>query len=151
NLTRVFAEYISRVIQSTDSQMLMLRELYQNNEDDFAHWIRNAIFSNDLAAQFAVADKTGLIRYSSGGIGGKLIDISDREHFTHHVNAVIDELFISSPIIGRISGKATLNLTRRLSSADGTFEGVIVASLDIEKLEQFYNSIDLDKDGVVSL
>ena len=153
NLARIFAEYISRVINGTDSQLLVLRELYQNNPqiDDVAHWINNAKFKNDLAVQFAIAGADGNMLFSSVGPITAPIFIGDRPHFLAHINAKTDELYISVPIIGRVSGKSTINLTRRLNAQDGSFAGIIIASLDIEKLEKFYNSIDVDKSGVISL
>ena len=153
NLARIFAEYVSRVINGTDSQLLVLRELYQAKPqvEDLAHWVNNATFKNDLAAQFALAGPDGNVMFSSVGPITSPINIGDRPHFLAHVNSTSDELNISVPIVGRVSGKSTINLTRRLSAPDGSFAGIIIASLDIEKLEKFYGSIDVDKGGVLSL
>jgi diguanylate cyclase (GGDEF)-like protein/PAS domain S-box-containing protein len=153
NLTRIFAEYISRVIRGTDSKLLVLRELYQNNVQNFdlVHWVNDAKFKNDLAAQFALARSDGLITFSSLGPVRSITDISDREHFRFHVDSTKDELFISRPVIGRISGIATIQVTRRLTAPDGSFGGVIIASLDINRLENFYNSIDIGNAGVISI
>jgi diguanylate cyclase (GGDEF)-like protein len=153
NLARIFAEYISRVINGTDSQLLVLRELYQSNwtSSELLPWISNARFKNDLAAQFAIADASGMMQFSSLRPIQSPIDISDREHFKIHANSTVDKLYISVPIIGRVSGIQTINLTRRLTAPDGSFAGIIIASLDIAKLENFYNSIDVDKGGVISL
>jgi diguanylate cyclase (GGDEF)-like protein len=153
NLARVFAEYISRVINGTDSQLLVLRELYENNPRvaDLSHWVNNARFKNDLAVQFALADRDGSVLYSSIGPIESKVDISDREHFRVHSGSKIDDLFVSAPIIGRVSGKQTINLTRRITLPDGAFGGIIIASLDIEKLKNFYGSIDVGPGGVMSL
>jgi hypothetical protein len=153
NLARIFAEYVSRVINGTDSQLLVLRELYQAKPqvEDLAHWVNNATLKNDLAAQFALAGPDGNVMFSSVGPITSPINIGDRPHFLAHVNSTSDELNISVPIVGRVSGKSTINLTRRLSAPDGSFAGIIIASLDIEKLEKFYGSIDVDKGGVLSL
>ena len=153
NLARIFAEYISKVINGTDSQLLVLRELYENNPQiaDLSHWVNNAKFKNDLAVQFALAGPDGYMLFSSVGPVTTPIFIGDRPHFLAHANSTRDELNISVPIIGRVSGKSTINLTRRLTAPNGSFAGIIIASLDIEKLEKFYNSIDVDKGGVISL
>jgi diguanylate cyclase (GGDEF)-like protein len=152
NLARIFAEYISRVINSTDSQLLMLRDLYYNNPSasELTHWIHNAQFKNDLTVQFAIADADGKVTYSSADTSASAVNIADRDHFRFHVNAAKDDLYISVPILGRNSGKWTINLTRRLLS-NGEFSGIIIASLDISRLEGFYNSIDVDASGVISL
>jgi diguanylate cyclase (GGDEF)-like protein/PAS domain S-box-containing protein len=52
---------------------------------------------------------------------------------------------------GRLSGQTSVQLTRRLTAADGSFGGLIVAALDIPRIESFYSSIDLGAGGVISL
>src|SRR5262249_7061953 len=137
---------------ATDSQLLMLRDLYRNNPStgELAHWINNAQFKNDLTAQFALAGPDGNMIYSSVGPITQPINIADRPHFKFHIDTPKDDLYISVPILGRVSGKHTINLTRRLLAPDGEFVGIIIASLDLPKLERFYNSIDVNK-GIISL
>ncbi len=153
NIARVFAEYISRVINGTDSQLVVLRELYQANPEinELAYWVGNAKFKNDLAAQFALADAQGHALFSSIGPIASTVDISDRAYFRVHREATEDDLHISVPVIGRVSGKLTINLTRRVAAPDGSFGGVIIASLDVAKSQKFFSSIDIGADGAISL
>ena len=55
---------------------------------------------------------------------------------------------MSKPVIGRISGKWSVQFSRRFSNADGTFAGVVVASLNPEHLTKFYDQIDFGILGV---
>jgi diguanylate cyclase (GGDEF)-like protein len=153
NIASAFAEYISRVISGMDSQLVVLRELYQANPEigEFAYWVGNAKFKNDLAAQFALADARGQVQFSSIGPVASTVDISDRAHFRVHQEAIEDNLHVSVPLIGRVSGKLTINLTRRIAAPDGSFGGIIIASLDIAKLQQFSSAIDVGAGGAISL
>ncbi len=54
-------------------------------------------------------------------------------------------------MIGQITRKPSILLTRRLTAPDGTFGGTIAASLDVLQLEKFYNSVDIGREGVISL
>jgi hypothetical protein len=63
----------------------------------------------------------------------------------------VDQLYISAPVIGKISGKLTIELTRRLNNADGSFAGTVAASLDVQQLNAFFGSLDIGQGGVVSL
>ena len=71
------------------------------------------------------------------------IDIADREHFRAQLNPARDELFISSPVLGRRSGKWTVQFTRKLLGPDGEFAGVVVVSLGCDELSRFYQTLDI--------
>ena len=153
NLTRIFEAYISQVVKGTDSALLALRDSYERDPRNFdlTRWVDNARFQNDLVIQFVVIGRDGIMKSSTLASSGPPIDLSDRDHFRYHAHAATDELFISPPIVGRVSGKATVQLARKLRAPDGSFGGVILASLDIRQIEKFYNSIDVGRSGTISL
>jgi hypothetical protein len=69
NLTRIFEEYISHVVQSSDSQLKFLRKLYEQDPAnfDFARWIDSTKKRNDLTMHFSIIDDHGIIRLTSIG------------------------------------------------------------------------------------
>jgi diguanylate cyclase (GGDEF)-like protein len=153
NLTRIFQEYISRVIQSADSQLQFLRKAYEQDPAnfDFARWIDSTRKRNDLTIHYSLIDPKGIIRFTSLGPVRSRVDISQHESFRTHVNSTTDELHISEPRVGHLSGRLSVQLSRRLTKPDGTFGGIISASLDVIRLQDFYNSIDIGHDGMISL
>jgi diguanylate cyclase (GGDEF)-like protein len=153
NLTRIFEEYISRVVQSTDSQLQFLRKLYEQDPAnfDFARWIDGTQKRNDLTIHISIIDPRGIIRFTSLGPVRTTVDISQNESFRTHVNSTTDKLYISEPRIGQLSGRMSVQLSRRLTKPDGTFGGTVSVSLDVLQLQQFYNSIDIGRDGIISL
>ena len=76
--------------------------------------------------------------------------VGDRENRDRvQVNAARDELYIDKPFRLRTSGKWSVQLTRQITRLDGTFGGVIAASLDPH---QFIPSgLDLRRDGVATV
>src|SRR5262249_18410974 len=100
--------------------------------------------------QAAIIGPDGIMKASTAAdYTGARIDLHDREHFQAHVNNNADELYISKPVLGRASGKWSLQLTRKLRQADGSFGGVVVASIDPGFGEHFHRSINLGpQDGI---
>jgi len=153
NLTRVFAEYIARAIRSTDSQLIILRKLYQRDGDNFRfeNYIDVATAPIGLTLHFSITGPDGIIKLSNLGSLSSPVNIGELKQFKIHKDTKADELYISEPGIGRISGKPSIHLTRPIFASDGSFGGIIGASVDIRTLQSFYNSIDLGDGGTISL
>jgi len=85
-------------------------------------------------------------------------DLSDRDYF-HHFKAQDDpSLFIAQPVVSRATKVWTIFVGRRLNGRDGTFLGVVVASMPLRTFTELYASIDprqrehvtlLRRDGIV--
>ena len=88
NLTRVFEEYIARVIRGTDSALLTLRELYENDPAQFnlSRWIDGAKLQNDLTIQFVFAGPDGNATLSSLAPLRAPVDVRDRDYFQFHAS-----------------------------------------------------------------
>ncbi|MCW5773445.1 MAG: response regulator [Rhodospirillaceae bacterium] len=154
NLARVFEEHVERIIRNTDGAMVSMRREMERDAEGFGlgAWLRrNRDLIEDLP-QIGIIDANGILLATSAGTATTRIDLSDRKHFRVHVaSGGKDALFISEPVLGRASGKWTIQLTRPWRKADGTFGGVIVFSLDAFRIARFYESIDVGRGGVVTL
>jgi signal transduction histidine kinase/DNA-binding response OmpR family regulator len=154
NLSRFFEEHVSRAISEANKRLLLLRSAYESAPEgdfDLLAWVGNAQFKLDLDAQYALIGADGMMIASNVGPTNARIDLSDREHFRIHVDATNDELFISKPVLGRASGKWSIQLTRRITDRNGRFAGVLVSSLSTDHLAKLYESIDLGRDGAITL
>lgn len=68
----------------------------------------------------------------------KGINYADRDFFQFHKNDPSDRLLISKRVIGKATQKPIVPISRRLSTADGSFAGVVMAALDPSYLTAFY-------------
>ncbi len=71
------------------------------------------------------------------------VSIADRPHFLAQVDPSHDDLFMSKPVRGRVSGQATIQFTRKLLGPNGQFAGVTVFSLGCNELSQCYQKLEL--------
>ena len=154
NLSRVFEEHVARVVKVTDQSMMAMRVAYEANPQRFSlsDWMSTNVVAADVLPQIAIIDKDGLVLTSSAAMAGALpVYVTDREHFQVHVGKAKDELFISKPVLGRVSGKWTIQLTRMLRDSSGSFNGIIVFSLDTAYFSRFYDSVSIGRSGQVLL
>ena len=153
SLAHLFEESTIRLLKSVDQTLLLFRVAYEQNPKSFdlRHWAERASFIGELTIQASIIGPDGFLKATTTGYSGGPMDLGDREHFRAHVDAKLDELYISKPVVGRASGKKSLQLTRRLRQPDGSFGGVIVASIDPAFVESFYHSINLGAQEGITL
>ena len=154
NLAGAFEEHLSRTLNEIDRSIKAIRNSYQRHENSFdlRGWLQSNELFDDKTVQVSIVSKDGFIKLSSVASSSSVgTDLRDREHFKFQAAADGDPLHISKPVIGRTTGKWSIQLTRRLRDADGNFNGMIVVSLDPAYLARFYNSVELGKHGYVRM
>ncbi len=143
DLARGFGESVSRTLEAMDQVFAMLRAFYRADPARFdiqALAPRDQVL-NDLTLQIALTDARGMLQASN--LGGPAVDLSDREHIRVHLaRPAEDFLFVSKPVLGRVSRKWSIQLTRKLFDAHGAMAGVIVISLDPAYFSRFYASFN---------
>jgi diguanylate cyclase (GGDEF)-like protein len=151
NLSRAFEEHLVRTLKDADHSLQIVRNAYERNPRvfDLANWSREEHALEGPAFQIAIIGPDGLGRATTGASAPSPVDFSDREHFRVHLDTQDDNLFISKPIIGRVTGKPAVLLSRRIRNADGSFGGVVVISLDPTHFTRFYDSINIGRDGAI--
>ena len=154
NLTRAFAEEVKSSISAIDLTLVELRDEWQGGYNDFSQAVsrRQAFLEKDIGFQVAILNAAGNLVFSSFRSPAMTMNFADREHFrVHRGLAFGDRLFISKPVLGRVSKRWSIQFTRPLIDASGNFSGVIVLSVSPNYFGRFYNTIDLGKDGSITL
>lgn len=135
---RVFAQYASANVKRLNEALLDLRGDWHGDTAQFADLVRHRQdIIDDLSFQVAIIDKDGILQFSNLGRPTERTDLSGRAHFlAHQLAPDNDDLFISNPVKGKVSGKWSLQFTRPLLK-DGRFNGVIVISVSPETFSDF--------------
>jgi len=153
NLARAFEEHVLSTVRQIDSMLLVLRDEYQNNPERFREQLAlsRKRMLDDVIIQTSVIDASGFLIFSEQPLPAVPLYLGDREHFRVHRDGGNDFLFISKPVLGRVSKKWSIQFTRRISNRDGTFGGVLVISVDPEYFASFYRPVELGRKGAVTL
>ena len=154
NLTGAFEEHLSRSLSEIDRSLKIIRTLYTRDSGkfDLVDWLRSSRSLNDDVLQVSIIDRDGHVKLSSVKAAGQTsIDAGEAEYYRAQENSKSDELLISKPAIDLRTGKWSLQLSRRIENGNGSFNGLIVASLDPDHLTRVYNSVNIGSDGYIRI
>jgi signal transduction histidine kinase len=152
NITRLSQEHTNRTLRSADQVIRFVQSRYLEIGDrlNLTELTEKGVIDSEIFNQVGIIDAKGIYVLANLPTNGKL-DLSDREHFKVHVAADTGELFVSKPVLGRASGKWSIQLTRRITRANGEFAGVVVVSIDPGYFTRFYNELSLGREGLAAL
>jgi diguanylate cyclase (GGDEF)-like protein len=102
-----------------------------------------------LFSILTIVDEKGDIILSSKNVPPT--NYRDRDYFQAQSRSAGDDLYIGRPVLGRVSHTWQIPVARRITNSDGTFGGIVLASVDPGYLTRFYQKADLGKNGLVIL
>jgi diguanylate cyclase (GGDEF)-like protein len=154
NLALVFEQNVAHTVSDIDRGLLFLRWARQHApaSTSWADILGSDFVANREVAQTSVIDANGYMVTSSAMLRPSApIYLGDREHFRVQRDANADSLFISKPLIGRASGKWSVQFSRKLLDPAGQFAGAVVISLDSARLARNYSELNLGDGGGLAL
>ncbi|MBP2626508.1 MAG: sensor signal transduction histidine kinase [Firmicutes bacterium] len=151
-LARSFEEHTLRTIKGADQAALFLKYQYEKmgRNIDISQYRSEVQFVRQPFVLLSIIDEHGDLA-SSSQVPFVPSNVKDREHFFVHKDFDSRQLFVSKPVLGRSSGKWSIQMTRRVNKADGSFGGVVVVSVDPFYFGEFYKQVDLGGKSMVTL
>ncbi len=153
NIAIAFREYIAGTIDAIDHEMLTVKAEFAADPDHYHLPSANGAspLLSGAVVQIAIIGTDGRLRESNLGSPDSEIDLSDREHFRRHIDPSTPQPYVSAPVLGRVSKRWSIQVSRRLERRDGSFAGVLVFSLDPFYFSRFFDAVDLGPEGMISL
>ncbi|UCV01334.1 two-component sensor histidine kinase [Acidovorax radicis] len=167
NLALSLGEQTIRVMATVDQATIRMRDAVQANDFDKADFTR---FANETGLAPQILTQLSLVGPDGRFVGSNIdptgektgpINLSEREHVQVHLAPKALEaarlqttpsgLFIGKPVVGKVSGKATIQLSRSIPGASGGIAGLVVASVNPGYFEDVYRGVQLGNTGVVTL
>ncbi|RLJ40321.1 signal transduction histidine kinase [Acidovorax sp. 106] len=167
NLARVLQEQTLRVLAPIDQATLRMRDALAQGSfqpSDYTRLANETGLVPDILTQLSVVGADGRFVASNLDPDGQKtgpLDLSEREHIQVHLEPARhadtrkqltrNGLFVGKPVLGKVSGKWTLQLSRPIVSPSGYLHGIVVASVNPNYFETVYGDVELGAGGAVSL
>ncbi|AZO82182.1 MULTISPECIES: diguanylate cyclase [unclassified Bosea (in: a-proteobacteria)] len=157
NLARSLTQHAEDTVELADAILIGLASRLETNGTDPAAIARVQSFL-DLRKP-TLGRIRGLFVYDEAGrwlattekvpLAG--LNNSDRAYFQHHRQSDDQRPHLGQPVKSRSGGQWIITVSRRLNHPDGTFAGVVLATIDAAYFSQFYSRFDLGPNGAVTL
>jgi hypothetical protein len=95
-------------------------------------------------------DANGDLRLTTFAFPSPRSNAADRDPFKFH-RQPNDRLYVGERIIGRITGRPSFLLSRRLSGADGSFRGMVSVTAELAYFDDYWKGVRLPLDARVTL
>ncbi|MBR8458090.1 EAL domain-containing protein [Burkholderia dolosa] len=153
-LSSALEQHTVKAIHQVDQITRFVKFEFEKSPAHFnlASTVEKGVVPSDTLIQVSLVNAQGILFANTAELHPQPINLSDREHFKVHLANNDDRLYISKPVLGRVSSHWTLQMTRRLNNPDGSFAGIVVVSEDPSYFtNDFYNNAAIGKEGVISV
>jgi hypothetical protein len=151
NQVRAYAAHVTKTAESADQALRFLRSEFrrQGQALDIGNYLKTEDIIQADFHQLAVIGADGFLSHST--VGSARVDLREREHFRVHAEGSADRLFVSKPVLGKASGKWSIQFTRRVENREGGFGGVVVLSMPPAYFTRFFDETSQGSDVMTLL
>lgn len=148
----VFVEHTIQLVAQVDSILRSVRSFYLHTHSiaETELFIQGLGFDRSAIDNIYLITPDGRVAISHDPTTvGRTV--SDREYFKFHHSTSIDKIYIGPVEPGRITGKFHFRITRRIDKPDGSFGGLVLATVKPESFAQYYRNLKVGPQGLASL
>jgi signal transduction histidine kinase len=152
DLAHAFAEHSSRTLQAADLIAQFLKAEAEENGlgYNFSRYLSDPVFRGNLFNGVYVVAADGNMMFSSVQPFDRM-NLAEHDHIKVHLQRDSGRLFIGMPVRDPVSGKSSMQLTRRINLPDGAVRGVVGISLDPLHFASLYEDFNLPEGATVTL
>jgi diguanylate cyclase (GGDEF)-like protein len=157
NIVRAAEQQAQDTLRQAESILSNLAERVENDEVSEGQRVR---LSKVMASNVEATDGIqGLFIYDKNGdwvvnsFSSETVakNNSDRSYFIYHKDHPDLAIHVGQIILSRTTGDMIIPVSRRTQYPDGSFSGVVLATLPVAYFQRFFERLDVDKQGVILL
>jgi two-component system, sensor histidine kinase and response regulator len=157
NLARAIGQHAQDTVKTADTALVGMVERLENEGTGPEQMARmNRLLALRVAEMPAlkglfVYDETGAWIASSLPAIPSNANNADREYMIYHRNHTDRGPHLGLPVVSRSSGVWVIPVSRRFDHPDGSYAGVVLATLDTAYFQNFYDTFDIGQHGAILL
>ncbi len=149
SVVEALSEQVERSLTGINIASLYLRHAWGANRDRFGEIVETLrpVSIPSGTVNVMVNDADGWMVFSTYPPAPAPVNFAEREHFRAQVTSPDDTLFISRPVMGKLSHRMMIPCSRKLFDAEGRFDGVAVVAIPPEDLFRLDPHLNLGARG----
>jgi len=157
NLSGALAEHAEATVTSVDAALFGIvqrLEVEGNSPDALARlYPLLASFVEELPSLqgLFVYDSNGKWLVNSMDDAPWMLNNADREYFIFHKTHPDRNAHVGTPVQSRSTGDWVIPVSRRINRPDGSFDGVVLATVPVNYVLNFYSRFNVGKYGAIML
>ena len=157
NMARSMAELAETTIKTGDTVVASLVENVEAEGTGPESLARIYRLMTQLAAALPAVHEMGFLNERGDAIvKSRLpdphgINYTDRGYFRFHATSPDRGPFIGPPVTSRVDGTVNITVSRRVNHPDGSFAGVVVASVSMTFFQALFDQVQAKSGGVIGL
>jgi len=153
HLTEVLDETLVRQLHGIDNALLILRNEYIDDKTNLMRTIsllRHGPLKG-LDVQVTVVGRDGYPEMTDVPGNPTSVYLGDRPYFRLFAEGGPDQLYISEPVLSRLTKRRGMQLARPILASDGKFLGIVVIFLPPDLLTRFIKPLEIGTDTIMSV
>lgn len=159
NLARMVDQSVTASVGKIDLTLLsaideLERELREHGHLDKSHANAFLITHKERLSELTsvlVTDSQGLVILGKGVSARTQANWADRDFFAPLRDHADHGLYVTNPLLGRVNNIWVISFLRRYNKPDGSFAGVVSASIPVTYLGNLLSALDVGPKGVAVL
>ena len=155
-LAFLLAEQTTRTFQAVDLTLAGLEPVFEaaplaDQAPAFCKLLAQRVSELDFIHALYVVDAAGRLTQASGPVRDVVPEAVAKQYFAAFARDPGLKFLIGQPIFERPGQLSAIPVMRRLTGPGGSFDGMIVASVEPRYFSDFYRNLDLGRRGSVDL
>ncbi|RXZ38287.1 diguanylate cyclase [Oxalobacteraceae bacterium CAVE-383] len=158
NLTQALAQHAEDTVKKADTALFGLLERIEvygispsTLQSLYPLLVEQVAEMPELQGIFVYDENGRWLINSIDNAPGETMNNSDRAYFIHHRDSPDRTPYIGAPIHSKISGDWVIPVSRRINHPDGSFAGVVLATIKMTYFTHYYSRFDIGQTGTIVL